>query len=49
MRAQIADYDRRLQRRFVSSKRHTMEVDFHAYRNEIAKERKASRNRARST
>jgi dimethylaniline monooxygenase (N-oxide forming) len=45
MRAQIEDYDRELQKRYVASKRHTMEVDFHAYRSEIAKERKESRKR----
>ncbi len=48
MRAQIASYDEALRKRFVASKRHTMEVDFHAYRDEIAKERKASRKRART-
>ena len=47
MRAQIASYDEALRKRFVASKRHTMEVDFHAYRDEITKERKASRKRAR--
>jgi dimethylaniline monooxygenase (N-oxide forming) len=47
MRAQIASYDERLRHRFVASKRHTMEVDFQAYRAEIAKERKDSRKRAR--
>jgi len=47
MRAQIASYDEALRKRFVASKRHTMEVDFHAYRDEIAKERKASRRRVR--
>ena len=46
MRAQIASYDERLRKRFVASKRHTMEVDFHAYRSEIAAERKASHKRA---
>ena len=45
MRAQIASYDEHLRKRFVASKRHTMEVDFHAYRSEIAKERRASRRR----
>ena len=48
MRREIAAYDRRLRRRFVSSKRHTVEVDFHAYRAEIARERKKSRSRAGS-
>jgi hypothetical protein len=46
MQRQVAAYDRELRERFVASKRHTMEVDFHAYRAEIAKERKRSRRRA---
>ncbi len=46
MRRQVETFDRKLRKRFVASKRHTMEVDFHAYRAEIAKERKRSRARA---
>ncbi len=46
MRAQIADYDRRLAKRYVASKRHTIQVDFHGYRAEIAKERKQAKRRA---
>jgi len=45
MRREIAAYDRALRKRFVASKRHTIEVDFHAYRAEIERERKASRRR----
>jgi len=45
MRRQIADYDLYLRKRYVASKRHTIEVDFHAYRVEIRKERKAARKR----
>jgi thioredoxin reductase len=45
MRSQIAAYDDNLRKRFVASKRHTMEVDFHSYRSEIGRERKASRKR----
>ncbi len=45
MRRQIAAYDANLRKRFVASKRHTIEVDFHSYREEIAKERKRSRRR----
>ena len=48
MRREIAAYDRRLRKRFVSSKRHTIEVDFHAYRAEIGRERKRARERAGS-
>jgi hypothetical protein len=40
MRRQVAAYDEALRKRFVASKRHTIEVDFHAYRAEIARERK---------
>ncbi len=46
MRRQVAAYDERLRKRFVASKRHTMEVDFHGYRAEIRKERRQSRRRA---
>jgi hypothetical protein len=46
MRQQIAAYDASLRKRFVASKRHTIEVDFHSYRAEIARERKRSRKRA---
>ena len=47
MSRQIAAYDENLRKRFVASKRHTIEVDFHSYRAEIARERKRSRKRAR--
>jgi dimethylaniline monooxygenase (N-oxide forming) len=40
MRREIADYDRWLEKRFVSSKRHTIEVDFHPYLRAIRRERK---------
>jgi hypothetical protein len=40
MRKEIADYDRWLKKRFVSSKRHTIEVDFHPYLRAIGRERK---------
>ncbi len=46
MRAQIRDYDEKLRKRFVASKRHTIEVDFHAYYAEIERERRAARARA---
>ena len=42
MRRQIRDYDRRLRKRYVASKRHTIQVDFHSYLAEIERERKAS-------
>ena len=40
MREEIAEYDRWLKKRFVASKRHTIEVDFHPYLREIKRERK---------
>jgi dimethylaniline monooxygenase (N-oxide forming) len=40
MRRQVASYDEALRKRFVASKRHTIEVDFHAYKAELARERK---------
>jgi dimethylaniline monooxygenase (N-oxide forming) len=43
MRRQVASYDEALRKRYVASKRHTIEVDFHAYRAEIARERKERR------
>lgn len=45
MRHEIVSYDAKLRKRYVASKRHTIEVDFAAYRAEIAKERKRSRAR----
>ena len=49
MRAQIARYDEELRRRYVASKRHTIQVDFHKYRAEIERERAASRARVSGT
>jgi len=40
MRKEIADYERWLNKRYVSSKRHTIEVDFHPYLRAIGRERK---------
>jgi dimethylaniline monooxygenase (N-oxide forming) len=42
MRDEIAGYQRWMDRRFVSSKRHTIEVDFHPYLRQIRRERKRS-------
>ena len=42
MRAQIRRYDARLCKRYVASKRHTIQVDFHSYLAEIHRERRAS-------
>jgi len=40
MRSEIAAYEQWMDKRFVSSKRHTIEVDFHPYLREIRRERK---------
>ncbi len=40
MRREVADYERWLSKRFVSSKRHTIEVDFHPYMRDLRRERK---------
>ncbi len=40
MRSEIADYERWLETRFVASKRHTIEVDFHPYLRQVRRERK---------
>jgi len=40
MRREIADYERKMRKRFVASKRHTIEVEFHSYLREIRRERK---------
>ena len=45
MRAQIAAYDRAVRKRYVASKRHTIEVDARAYRSELDHERRARRVR----
>ncbi len=45
MRRQIRIYDEKLKKRYVASKRHTIQVDFHAYLAEIARERRASKAR----
>lgn len=40
MRNEITAYERWMDKRFVSSKRHTIEVDFHPYLRQIRRERK---------
>jgi thioredoxin reductase len=46
MREAVADSERRMQKRYVSSKRHTIQVDFHPYLREIRRERKQAAQRA---
>ncbi len=48
MRRSIADYDKKIAKRYVASKRHTIQVDFRAYLTELRRERKAGRRRTRS-
>jgi cation diffusion facilitator CzcD-associated flavoprotein CzcO len=40
MKREIANEERKMRKRFVASKRHTVEVDFHPYLREIRRERK---------
>jgi len=40
MKREIAKEERKMRKRFVASKRHTVEVDFHPYLREIRRERK---------
>ena len=46
MRKEIAAYERWLTKRYVASKRHTIEVDFHPYRREIRRERRRAAGRS---
>jgi dimethylaniline monooxygenase (N-oxide forming) len=43
MRAQIAAYDDAVRKRYVASKRHTIQVDAHTYRSELRRERRTRR------
>jgi dimethylaniline monooxygenase (N-oxide forming) len=45
MRSEIAAAARKLRKRYVASKRHTIEVDFHPYLREIRRERKQASQR----
>jgi dimethylaniline monooxygenase (N-oxide forming) len=45
MRRQIRAYDEQVRKRYVASKRHTIQVDFHSYLAEIERERRLSRAR----
>jgi dimethylaniline monooxygenase (N-oxide forming) len=46
MQRQIASEEGKMRKRFVASKRHTVEVDFHPYLREIRRERKQAAQRA---
>lgn len=45
MRQEIAAYERKMRKRYVASKRHTVQVDFHPYLREIRRERKQAAQR----
>ena len=45
MRDEIRAYDEEVRRRYVASKRHTIQVDFHRYFAEVQRERRISRER----
>jgi cation diffusion facilitator CzcD-associated flavoprotein CzcO len=46
MREEIAGYERKMRKRYVASKRHTVQVDFHPYLRELRRERKQAAQRA---
>jgi dimethylaniline monooxygenase (N-oxide forming) len=45
MRAEIASSEAKMRKRYVASKRHTIQVDFHPYLRELRKERKRAAQR----
>jgi dimethylaniline monooxygenase (N-oxide forming) len=45
MLAEVRAYDERVARRYVASKRHTIQVDVHAYLTELRRERRAAADR----
>jgi dimethylaniline monooxygenase (N-oxide forming) len=45
MRAEIAEAEKKMRKRYVASKRHTIQVDFHPYLREIRRERKQAAQR----
>jgi dimethylaniline monooxygenase (N-oxide forming) len=45
MREEIAGYEGKMRKRYVASKRHTVQVDFHPYLREIRRERKQAAQR----
>jgi dimethylaniline monooxygenase (N-oxide forming) len=45
MRTEIAEAERKMRKRYVASKRHTIQVDFHPYLREIHRERKQAAQR----
>jgi len=45
MRDEIVGYERKMRKRYVASKRHTVQVDFHPYLRELRRERKQAAQR----
>lgn len=45
MRAEIAEAEAKMRKRYIASKRHTIQVDFHPYLREIRRERKLAAQR----
>lgn len=45
MKAEIADSEAKMRKRYVASKRHTIQVDFHPYLRELKRERKRAAQR----
>jgi len=45
MRSEIAEAERKMRKRYVASKRHTIQVDFHPYLRELKRERKRAAQR----
>jgi dimethylaniline monooxygenase (N-oxide forming) len=45
MRAEIAEAEAKMRKRYVASKRHTIQVDFHPYLRELCRERKRAAQR----
>ncbi len=46
MRKAVTESERQMRKRYVASKRHTIQVDFHPYLREIQRERKLAAQRA---
>jgi hypothetical protein len=46
MRKAVTESEARMRKRYVASKRHTIQVDFHPYLREIQRERKQALQRA---
>lgn len=45
MRRSITDYNNAQRKRYVASKRHTIQVDFHPYMHELKRDRRTTSRR----